>query len=220
MKIFQIIIALVIGATFMACEDDLCLQGSGNLQQYDINVDDISGVALIGPINLNVSQGSAQEITVDAEPELFTELTYSVKDRVLEIGYKGNVECFDTDYGVLVNVTVPDLNYISVNGISVIKTIGELEIDKLDLSISGSAEVTLTGKAENQHIDLSGELNTYNFGFEVTNLSMDISGLANMEVNCTSAMDIEVSGSADIAYKGDPQINQNVSGSLNLTDSN
>ncbi|MFY0624981.1 MAG: DUF2807 domain-containing protein [Reichenbachiella sp.] len=220
MKNALLIITLFAITFFTACEEDLCLQGSGTINEYPLNVNIFSGISLLGPINLKVQQGNAQVVTVEAEPEMYSELTYRVNNEILEIGYEGNVECFDTDFGVTVNVTVPDISYISVNGISEIESVGDLNVETLNLAISGKADVTLTGSTNAQNIDLSGELIAHNFELEVKGLSLDISGLANMEVSCINTLDIEVSGSANIDYKGSPQITQNVSGSLNLTDKN
>jgi hypothetical protein len=201
-------------------EDDLCLIGSGSLNEYTLDLDEFKNVTLIGPINLRIIQAPDSEVTVDAEPEIFSELTYEVKSGTLRIGFEENITCFETDYGVWVNVTLPDIETISSSGVSEIISDGDLELDYLELDISGTSYVELSGRVTDQIIESSGVLNTKNFELITDNTDINISGTGELEITCNDHLDIEVSGAATVSYKGNPTINQDVSGSLNLINAN
>lgn len=203
------------------CKDeDLCLIGSGTVNEYQIGVEDFDNVSLFGPINLSIKQGPDISVSVDAEPEMFNALSYEVKTETLEIGFKDNVGCFETDYGVWVNITVPDIESIYQSGVSEIISDGDLTLTALQISISGTADIILSGRIENQSIVSSGEVNAENFQLLSTNTTIDVSGTADIELSCSTKLDIEVDGSAKISYKGNPSISQDVSGELNLIDAN
>ena len=201
-------------------DEDLCLVGSGTVNEYQIGVEDFENVSLFGPINLRIKQGSEVAVSIDAEPETFNALSYEVKNETLEIGFEENVSCFETDHGVWVNITVPNIKKIYQSGVSEIISDGNLTLAALQLNISGTADVSLTGQVGEQYIISSGVINVENFNFQTTNTEIDISGAADIEISCSGNLDIEVDGSAKVAYKGNPTISQEVSGELNLINAN
>jgi len=203
------------------CKDEeLCLIGSGKVQEYEVGVDDFKNVSLFGPINLRIKQGPEISVIVDAEPEIFSALSYDVKNETLEIGFKENVTCFETDYGVWINVTVPNIESIYQSGVSEIESNGDLALSELHLNISGNADITLSGQVDNQTIISSGVLHAENFALLSTTTSIDVSGVADIELTCSDNLDIEVDGSAKISYKGNPTISRDVSGELDLINAN
>lgn len=220
MKNLFVILLSALLLTQGCTEEDLCLIGSGSVNEYQLDLDDFENVKLMGPINLRIKQAPNSEVMVEAEAEIFSELSYSVKSGTLEIGFKENVTCFETDYGVWVNVTVPDIENISSSGVSDIVSVGDLDLDMLVLDISGTANVELSGQVSDQKIESSGVLNAKNFELITDNTDINVSGTGEMEITCNQYLDIDVSGVATISYKGNPTINQEVSGSLNLINAN
>jgi hypothetical protein len=165
-------------------------------------------------------QGEPQEVVVVAEPEIYQELTSRINNGVLEIGFENNVRCFETELGVWVNITTPNINRVNVTGVSEIISEGDLDLDQLEINVSGTCDVSFTGNVANQILISSGVLNVNNFNVESSTTNIDISGTANISVFCTNNLDIRVSGAATVSYKGNPTITQNVSGVLDLIDSN
>ena len=201
-----------------AC-DNRCVEGGGALADYDLDVSSFDQISVSGPININITQGSTQAVTIQAEPEIYGIMEPRVKNGELIIDFE-NRSCIQTDLGVTVNVTIPDLKRIEVSGTSMIQSIGNLELDHLTVKVSGTADVSLSGSAISQTYDVSGVLVASNFDFATSDVNVDISGSGNMEVNCANNLDIDVSGSATVKYKGSPKISQKASGTINLVNSN
>lgn len=216
-----LIIAIIVLFAAQGCkEDGLCLTGTGPVKNYDVTTASFTNISLSGPINLRIKQGPELSVVVDAQSELFNSLSYETNSGTMEIGYKGNITCFETDYGVWVNVTIPDIKNIETSGISEIVSDGVLDLSYLKLDISGTAQVELSGTVDEQVIKSSGEVDIKNFALLTEKTNIDISGTADIEISCSQSLDIEVSGSADVMYKGNPTISQDISGTLNLTDAN
>ena len=176
---------------------------------------DFSKISLEGPVDLIVKQGYPQEVIVRAEAPMYSELEYKVQNNELEIGYE-NVRCFETDYGVTVLATIPDIDAIRISGSSMVTSDGELDLGRIDLDVSGEAEFMLEGEAETCDIDVSGSIEVYNFGFVNQRTDINISGSGEMEIFTEDELDVRVSGSAVIKYMGEPTIDKSVSGSLDL----
>lgn len=217
--------ALILTATmpflFGSCdEDSLCLRGSGQTQEYTLQLEAFDEVDLSGPVDLRIIQGPVQALQVIAEPEMYSALEYRVRNGVLKIGYEGNVRCFETMHGVWIKITVPDLEAVSVSGESKIVSVGDLDLDILEITISGKGDVDLSGAIADQHFDASGLLEVRNFDVQSNTVSIEISGKADIDVVVQGTLDIDVSGEATIRYKGTPQITQKSSGLLTLIDAN
>ena len=210
-------ILLIAAMALQSCNnDDLCLKGSGNVNTYSIDAEDFHSVSLEGPVNLRIKQGSEYEVSVDAEPEMFAHLEYNVTGNYLEIGFKKNVRCFETFYGVWVNVTVPDLRNIYVSGDSEIVSESSLDLQKLKVDVSGVADLDLHGEVVEFFLDSDGVARGDNLDLHANNVDLDISGSTNIGLSCSEAMHIKVNGSAVVRYAGNPLITQDVSGALEL----
>lgn len=215
------VILVIVSLFSQGCkEEDLCLIGSGTVNEYQLVVDNFENVSLFGPVNLRITQGADFDVMVEAEPEIFSALSYEVKNGTLEIGFKNNVSCFETDLGVWVNVTLPNIKNITSSGVSDIISIGDLNLNQLTIDVSGTANLELSGQVTDQTIKVSGVLDAKNFELLTNNTTIDVSGSGDFEISCAVNLDIDVSGIATVSYKGNPIISQDISGTLNLIDAN
>ncbi|WP_296705497.1 head GIN domain-containing protein [Algoriphagus sp.] len=211
------------GVTFLqSCIEDenLCLTGSGVVNEYDISITQFDKISISGPVNLRIKQGSVQKVTVFAEPELMQPIRYKVVSGELEIGYDNNITCFNTNFGVWIVITVPDINEIQASGENIIESDGDLDLDNLFINAEGKSTMNLKGKVNSQTIFSSGQTVVNNFNLLTQSTTLDISGEGNLEVSCEEELDIDVDGVSTISYKGNPSITQKVSGTLNLIDAN
>lgn len=219
----NLIVPILVGCLFLiSCndDDDLCLTGSGTVVDYELTLSSFDQIGLNGPVNLRYRQGPVQRVIVYAEPELFGPMEYKVRNGTLEIGYKNNVRCFNTNFGVWIDVTVPELTDIALSGQGIIESDGTIEQDIISIDISGDAEINLEGEVIDQNIVVSGQVVANNFDLASENTRIVISGSADMDVACSESLDIDLSGTAVISYLGFPQIDQKVSGSLELINAN
>jgi hypothetical protein len=215
------IISLLILVAFTGCNDeDLELIGSGNVINYKLEVDPFNKVALWGPVNLRITQDHVQSLSVDAEPEIFSKLSYEVNHGTLEIGFRENISRFVSDHGVWINVTLPNITRIEQSGDSQIISDGEIILDQLELIVSGKAEIALSGQVENHSIICSGLITSSNFDLMSRSTKIDVSGSAILELFATDRLEINVDGSATLYYKGNPEISQTSSGSIQLINVN
>ncbi|MCA6075629.1 head GIN domain-containing protein [Fulvivirga sedimenti] len=214
---------LIIMLGYASCNDDdvdLCLRGDGTVNEYIQSVSAFDEVELSGPINLNITQGGVQSVVIRAEKQLYDPLIVEVDNGTLEVRYPRNVTCFETNVGVWIDITVPDLEKVAISGQSDIISSGDINLDNLTLDISGEAYISLTGEVNELAFNASGKLEVDNFDLDNNIQYIVVSGEADMDIRCEIELTLVISGAATIRYKGNPQISQNTSGSLNLIDAN
>ena len=84
----------------------------------------------------------------------------------------------------------------------------------LDLKNTGSGKITLLGGAITLEPTLTGSGDVYAYDFQSTNVIVKTTGSGNATVNALSSIDITISGSGDVRYKGNPNdVNINITGS-------
>jgi hypothetical protein len=82
---------------------------------------------------------------------------------------------------------------------------------------SGSSEIRLKGQAGSHEVDLSGSGKVEAVDFEVGNYRINTSGSSQLRINVLNDLQVNSSGSSDIAYRGNPKrINNDKSGSSSL----
>ncbi|MFC2123899.1 head GIN domain-containing protein [Bacteroidota bacterium] len=221
-KLLNVLFIVILLVQFVSCDsdNDICINSSGSANDYELSIDPFSEVSLSGPFNLRIAQDNNQKLVISAVPEVYEEMEIEVKGETLEVGFRRNITCVQVDEETWINITVPDINEIFISGASEIVSDGDISLDALQITISGTAIIELTGESNDQEISVSGIANASNFGLFSENVTIDVSGAGELEVYASETLDITVSGAATIKYKGSPAINQNISGTMELINSN
>ena len=95
---------------------------------------------------------------------------------------------------------------------------GEMELDvetpQLESIISGSGEIRLRGAAKLLRHTISGSGDLKAFDLETETSEIKITGSGNCELSAARRLNVLISGSGTVFYRGDPQtVSQEVSGS-------
>lgn len=110
-------------------------------------------------------------------------------------------------------VTAPGVRRFDIEGSSDL-SIRNYDQDEMSLDISGSGEVTATGRTRILTLDISGSGEAHLGGLETTDAEVDISGSGEARIAPTGAANVSISGSGDVDLATRPTtLRQNISGS-------
>jgi hypothetical protein len=112
------------------------------------------------------------------------------------------------------SLTADDLA-IGLNGSGNI-TIGKLDVKTVATSLQGSGNIQLEGKTEAEDVKVGGSGNYLAGDLAATTANISIPGSADVTVWASEVLSVQVDGSGDIRYYGQPRIDQSGSGSGNL----
>lgn len=208
----------------------VCHTGSGNVVNETRTVSEFYRVEVEGSaeVYITVADEMSEEVRVEIDGNLLHYLDLRVSGQTLIVGTK---ECISTR-SIRVYVTMNKIEKLAVSGsgeISVENTIKsdalalnisgsgemnlEMEVNTLKTEVSGSGGVILAGKAETHNIEIagSGEVNALELETDETNV--EVSGSGDCQVWTTDLLTAEISGSGLVVYKGEPQVQSNISGS-------
>lgn len=94
------------------------------------------------------------------------------------------------------------------------------DVDNLDVRLSGSGYIYLDGFADNADFDIEGSGWIRSFACATDIMDLRIEGSGSAEVFVDTDLDIVITGSGDVYYKGHPQISIENTGSGHVFDAN
>jgi spermidine/putrescine-binding protein len=195
------------------------------------NVPAFKEIAMAIHGNLYLTQGSPQQVVVEADESVLEKLETEVKDGVLKIKFsKPN---FSSNKPITIRITVPEVEGLYLSGSGKILAEGKVNTGPLSLkisgsgnlilndlaagdveaAISGSGDIDLTGSGKNMEVAISGSGSINGESFSVGACEISISGSGGCRIDATGKLEVHISGSGNVYYYSSPQIDASISGS-------
>lgn len=184
-----------------------------NAQSYDFR--DFDGIALGISANVTVSKGD-YKVEVTGPEKSLNGLEIKVKGGTLGIGTKRGVRGWSSK-GIKVHVTMPNISSVSIAGSGDVDVEDEFNnMNGLEISIGGSGNVKIGGKAKNIEVSVAGSGDVDAAGVDANSAEVSIAGSGNVRVGDVKNLEVSIAGSGDVYYKGNPSVEKSVAGSGNI----
>jgi hypothetical protein len=229
-----IVVVVVVAAAWIGVGYAVSRTG-GPVATETRQIPNFSAVDVRGAGTLIITQGSAPSLVVEASRDVLDRLKTTVSGSVLTLDPGGSWTrpwTFWQDGHVTYRLTVTDLTKIEARGSANIQMQQTLTADELELSTSGSSDVTLVLKVQtlsvrttgSGDVTLSGLADVLTFtssgssdlrsrGLQSRVATIKCSGSSDVEVSASEQLNVEISGSGDVSYAGNPKVNSSISGS-------
>jgi hemin uptake protein HemP len=223
---------------FQSCVTDpiTCIRVSSLQITESRDIRDFKGITLYEPANLIITQGAEYAVKMTG-PQNVVELT----NTTLVDGYLviSSEDCFNGNDELAIEVTAPEFELVYISSRATLETIGSvqgnniqlellgeisgsatLEMDSVFALVSGKGNLNFSGSAKYQQLDLAGELKIAAFSLITEHTVINLAGLAACEVTANNLLEVNIAGSGNVNYKGDPQIDSNITGTGKIINSN
>jgi hypothetical protein len=207
------------------------LRGQGDSVTRTRPVGYYDAVSAGGEFEIYLTQGPTEDIKLEGQANVLTELSTQVKNNKLIIKYEKNR--IKINKPVKIYLTTPKLSGISVSGSNTVRGVTDWQVTDLNLDAtgssnihlnvkgahhidthtSGSVDMVLNGDATSHDLDISGSGNIKAFGLITKEADIKVSGSGKCEVSVTNRLQAKISGSGKVRYKGSPVVSTNISGS-------
>lgn len=202
------------------------VKGNGNMTKITRSTTSYNGVKCAGSFDYILEAGTEGNITIEGEENLLDYIITEVKDGVLIVKTKKMVS-LRTSYNKTITVTIPfqDISSVSLAGSGDLWSKNTINADTFKASISGSGDVSLTiqansieasvagsgdltlkGNTTNLEASVAGSGDFHGFDLEADNTTVSVAGSGDADVVSRNYLKARVSGSGDIEYKGNPEI--------------
>lgn len=199
MKTYPIVLLGLISGMFISSCDwhgTSTVNGTGDVESMEVTVPEFTGVSVTGECNVDILIGDIQSVELSAQSEILDVMTYEVKDKILQIGFKKGTNVNSTRE-ISADIVIPSASYVAITGA------GRFELE-------GS-------KQDYLHIYITGAGDVRAFDMEVDDCLIQITGTGNCEVHVNNSLDVQVSGVGNVVYKGNPSLSSDISGVGNVT---
>jgi hypothetical protein len=215
---------------FSSCEK---VVGEGPIQTETRNTGPFSSIDVRIPGQINYTQDVSYNVEVKAQRNILDVLETYVSNGKLIVRFKHDVNVRRHD-DIIVNISAPAQNSLRLSGSGNLHTSGPLTPSSLNLELSGSGNISVaqltTGYLD---ADISGSGNITVGAGSVPDVRLGISGSGNidmqnvttnkartttsgsgyMKLQVAQDLDVSISGSGSVYYRGTPVIHTRISGS-------
>ena len=231
MRLSYTLIAILLLSTIISCEVE------NGIQEIELTLETLpfDRIRLESSSDVRIIQSDNHRVIISGLERDVNDVEVRVIDDRLTIEENGNQSS-----DLLIKVYVPEISDLESTGSSLvygesfftqnrnmdIRLTGSGEIDfaidtdDLDVELTGSGYVYLEGNVQTLDADLSGSGWLRSFSLESDHADVRIEGSGSTELTVVTDLDVFITGSGDVFYKGHPGINAQITGSGSLIDSN
>lgn len=207
------------------------VRGNGEIKEESRKETGFNEVQVSGAIRVYARQDSTWNVKVVADANLLSHIETYVEDRTLVIrpeeGYK-----LDPSSSIKVYISSPSYTDFDISGASEVNAENRLsntnsialelsgaskaEMDikspVISVELSGASVVRLRGETRDLDIDAAGASKALCYELPCENATVSLSGACSAEVMASVQLKADASGASHVRYKGNPEVNQSVSG--------
>lgn len=222
LRILTIIIAVLV-TTAASGQFFETVRGNHNVVKKDRKVGSFTGIKVSSGIDVFLKQGNTESLSIEADENLHEYILTEVRDGVLHIYAKSNVNIRDAEMK-RAYVTMKDINSLSTSsagdiiGENTIKAQklrlstssagdikAEVEADELEIDISSAGDIKISGSADMLEADLSSAGNLDAYDLQVREADISVSSAGDADVNVSEKIRARASSAGNINFRGNPK---------------
>lgn len=218
--------ALSLVLIFTSCEKEKYnVIPSSHVSTRNFSASNINELYVSDVFKVLVSFSETEEsVQVEANDNLHSIIEIHQLNNRLIVGLKKNSSISGKPV-LNVNIKTASLSKVIAEGAAQVKFDNSLETNRLDVEITGAAEVSGNVKVEKlvanitgaSHLDISGESNSFyidalgasemkGFEFETNSLKADLYGGCSVSLVVNEKLDVSAEGASSVYYKGNGYI--------------
>jgi hypothetical protein len=210
-------IILIASLSMSACvfAQDTGIEGSGVVVEETREISGVHSVRLTMDAHLTLTVGDTESLTFKGEDNLFAYVLSDVDGGVITIQSRPRIELDPTE-PISFTMTVKQLDLIEVTTTGVAEVI-ELNADALEVKVSDSGSLTIAGgKVGSQTVTVSGSGNYNGEALESDKVEVKVTSSGKARIWVNDQLTVEIGGSGEVHYKGDPSVDGKSSDSEGL----
>ena len=164
-----------------------------------VSSEDINAISLAGSGSIDLANGvktNKMNISLAGSGDVMGKNIFCQEDLRIALSGSGDVSMqqlacnqFDVSLAGSGDVLMKDVN-----------------VHTAKVSLAGSGCVEMYGKTDKSHFELAGSGEILAAGFEAKEVNISIAGSGDVECHATDHLKVSISGSGEVGYKGNPQL--------------
>ncbi|MEI7763463.1 MAG: head GIN domain-containing protein [Comamonadaceae bacterium] len=207
------------------------VSGSGHVSRTQRQVSAFKGVSLELPASVEIVQGEAEGLVIEADDNIAPLIETVVENEQLKIRWAQRFKSLKPTV-LKLTVNVRALEQISISGSGDVNAaklqsptlevriagsgdvrLAALQADSLTVSISGAGDFLAAGRADTARYSIAGSGDLKTSALASKNVRISIAGSGDAVVWASQTLNVSIAGSGDVAYYGDATVTRSVAGS-------
>jgi len=198
---------IVINGQIMGGASDV-IKGSGVKRSINRKVGAFLSVILEGGFNVNYRHGSPS-LSITGDVNIIEHVLASVTNQTLRLSID---KSYSSSYPIAIDISSQSLQEMNLAGVGEVK-LDNLKTDQLTINITGTGDVSVTGKANTLKLIVQGTGDVMARYLDSDAVTVELEGTGNVEVTAHSKLDVNMTGVGNVLYFGSPQnISKQISG--------
>ncbi|WP_022929693.1 head GIN domain-containing protein [Patulibacter americanus] len=169
-----------------------------------------------GGLRVVVVRGERASVRIEGPESEVEDVTVDVEDGTLRLdGDDDGLFGIGTGQRATATVTLPRLRAVDVGG-AVDLRVDDLGGEALELRAAGGSDVAGSGRVGELTATSSGGADVDLGELVARDVTLAVSGGADVAVHASRKLDVDVSGGGDVTYAGDPKVTQRLSAGADL----
>jgi Putative auto-transporter adhesin, head GIN domain len=209
-QFFIPVLCAILSLSLTSCIKE-SIDGNGNLitEKRTISAK-FTAIRLQSTANVVLKQGSPVSVEVTSSSNILSAITTNVVGNTLVIDTEGSII---TNAATEVTITVPNLAEIIASSTGDISTEGNFIFNDLIVAVSGTGDIKLAGTCKNMTVKSTGLGDIEAFDMPADMVVATLSSMGNLKTTVKNILNVTISGSGDVFYKGNPTLLTRITGS-------
>lgn len=230
-SVYVVFILVFLALFIQGCAGLRTVRGTGDMVSEEREISGFTAMDFAGIGTVIIELGEEEALRIEGEDNLLQYIETEVRGDTLHIEMREGVNIIPTQ-SMFFFLTAREIDRLSVSGLGNIDAPGleadqflvdisgggdinldDLEANELSVNISGLGDLRVAdGSVEKQTVSISGGGNYNGQDFSSDIAKIAISGLGSATVWALEELEVDISGGGSVRYKGNPSIDENVSG--------
>src|SRR6185369_7303676 len=206
MKSLYLILALIVVVPAAACKHGMHtgVKGSGKREVQKRDITSFKSISTEGAFTIEVQCQKDLAVEVEADDNILPLVSTKVTGSVL---YLKNSDNYSTHEPVVIRISAPDIEALSVSGAGTIDISG-VKNEKFEIDSSGAPSIKVSGVTKVLDIDTSGAARIDTHNLHASQGVIESKGVSKIDVDVRDELDIKIAGPSLVTYEGNPTVNQ------------
>lgn len=185
------------------------VRGSGSVEIDNRDVEEFEEIEISGAYEVDITVGEERSVEISGDDNLLKYIDTYVRGNTLIVESRKELR---PRHGILVKITTPELEVLSLSGASDIFIEG-LDEGRFYIDMSGACSVEAEGIVGTFKLELSGAGSVDARHLRAEDVTVDLSGASSASVYASNSLDASISGVGSVDYYGNPEyVDTDISG--------
>jgi len=209
MRAITLVLLVAIAGVATACHGLASpVRGSGKRIVQKRDIGDFKSISTEGAYDLRIVCQKDASFELEGDDNVLPVITAEVSNGILRLKSLRN---YSTSEPIMVRISVPNLEGLSVSGAGKIDVAG-MNNERFEIDADGAATIKVAGVTKVLDISANGASKIDTRKLASARAVVESNGVSKIDVDVKDQLDVTIAGPSTVTYEGDPVVKKTIHG--------